>query len=247
VKKIIIPISMGLMCLSFTIIPPEATIQQHSKVLAESSPSANKKNVHKHSITATLIYSIIQLKEYGLSQEAFSYAWEGYMSLMEKKLIPLNKYLTICDFSQSSLKKRLYIIDIENQKLLFHTYVAHGIKSGGEFATKFSNIPESLQSSLGFYITSTTYIGEHGLSLRIRGVDPGFNDNALKRNIVIHGAAYVNEARARSGTFMGRSFGCPAVPEKESRKIISAIKNGSCFFIYHPDKKYFSGSKILNG
>ena len=141
----------------------------------------------------------------------------------------------------------MYIIDIENHKLVFHTYVAHGLNSGEEFATKFSNIPESLQSSLGFYITSSTYSGEHGYSLRIIGVDPGFNDNALKRNIVLHGADYVNEARAKSGTFMGRSFGCPAVPLKEAAKIITTIKNGSCFFIYNPAKNYLNNSKILNG
>lgn len=119
--------------------------------------------------------------------------------------------------------------------------------SGGEFATTFSNKPESLQSSLGFYITSSTYIGKHGLSLRINGVDPGYNDKALERTIVIHGAAYVDPARAKAGVFMGRSWGCPAVPEKESASIINTIKEGSCLFIYHPGKNYLLGSKILNG
>lgn len=144
-------------------------------------------------------------------------------------------------------KKRLYIIDIENQRLVTNTYVAHGKNSGGEFATTFSNKPESLQSSLGFYITSSTYIGKHGLSLRINGVDPGYNDKALERTIVIHGAAYVDPARAKAGVFMGRSWGCPAVPEKESASIINTIKEGSCLFIYHPGKNYLLGSKILNG
>lgn len=235
------------MCSSFAIIPPATNDLQNEKVVVADSPSVNKNSINSFSETAAILYGSLQLKEYGLSPEAFSYAWIGFMNLAEKKLIPSNKYLTICDFSQSSLKKRLYIIDIENQKLVFHTYVAHGRNSGGEFATKFSNIPESLQSSLGFYITANTYNGEHGLSLRMNGVDPGFNDNALNRNIVIHGADYVNEKRAKSGTFMGRSFGCPALPLNESSRIIKAIKNGSCLFIYHPGKNYLLKSKILNG
>jgi hypothetical protein len=99
---------------------------------------------------------------------------------------------------------------------------------------------------LGFYITQQTYTGEHGLSLRISGVEPGFNDKALARGIVIHGAAYVDGARAKAGVFMGRSFGCPAVPQNESTQIINTIKNGTCLFIYHPSKNYLQHSKILN-
>ena len=193
------------------------------------------------------MYNAINLSAYGLSAEAFNYAWTGYQELLERNKIRRINYLTICDFSQSSGKKRLYIIDIENQRLVTNTYVAHGKNSGGEFATTFSNKPESLQSSLGFYITSSTYIGKHGLSLRINGVDPGYNDKALERTIVIHGAAYVDPARAKAGVFMGRSWGCPAVPEKESASIINTIKEGSCLFIYHPGKNYLLGSKILNG
>jgi hypothetical protein len=196
---------------------------------------------------ASSVYCTLQLDQYGLSKEAFTYAWKGYQQLLDKKMITRANYLTICDFSQSSRKKRLYIIDIINNKLLINTYVAHGRNSGGEYATHFSNQPESLQSSLGFYITSNTYIGEHGLSLRISGIEPGYNDKALERSIVIHGAAYVDDARARSGMFMGRSFGCPAVPQKESATIINTIKNGTCLFIYHPSRNYLLGSKILNG
>jgi hypothetical protein len=129
---------------------------------------------------------------------------------------------------------------------VLQTYVAHGKNSGGEYATKFSNRPESLQTSLGFYITSATYTGKHGLSLKLQGVDPGFNDMALVRTIVMHGANYVDEARAKAGIFMGRSWGCPAVPANQSRSIINTIKQGTCLFIYHPDKNYLTHSKILN-
>jgi hypothetical protein len=196
---------------------------------------------------AAELYNTINLQQYGLSGEAFDYAWKGYQRLLEKKLISRTNYLTICDFSQSSKQKRLYVIDMTINKLLINTYVAHGKNSGSEYATRFSNNPESLQSSLGFYITSGTYSGEHGLSLRINGVDPGYNDKALERSIVIHGAAYVDGARARAGIFMGRSWGCPAVPLKESTHIITTIKNGTCLFIFHPSRNYLLGSKILNG
>ena len=196
---------------------------------------------------ASVLYNNINLQEFGLSKEAFDYAWKGYQNLLERKMISRVNYLTICDFSQSSRKKRLYIIDVTNNKLIINTYVAHGKNSGGEYATSFSNKMESLQSSLGFYITSNTYIGEHGLSLRINGVDPGYNDKALERSIVIHGAAYVDAARDNAGIFMGRSWGCPAVPQKESTHIITTIKNGTCIFIYHPSRNYLHGSKILNG
>ncbi len=231
--------------MSFTIIPtdkPSADISIAKEVsnlkLTESSSSIEDE--------ATVLYNTIHLDEYGLSMEAFEYAWNGYRHLLENKSINRSDLLSICDFSQSSGEKRLYIIDIENQQLVTNTYVAHGKNSGGEFATKFSNKPESLQSSLGFYVTGKTYVGKHGLSLRIHGVDPGYNDNAFKRTIVIHGAAYVDPARAKAGAFMGRSWGCPAVPKKESAFIINTIKEGSCLFIYHPGKKYLLGSTILN-
>ncbi len=196
---------------------------------------------------ATTLYNNIKLEQLGLSKIAFDYAWKGYEYLLNTKKISRSNYLTICDFSQSSLKKRMYIIDIENNRLVTQTYVAHGRNSGGEYANQFSNKPESLQSSLGFYVTASTYIGKHGLSLKIDGMEPGINDKAMERTIVIHGADYVSAGRAAAGGYMGRSWGCPAVPKEEANSIITTIKNGTCLFIYHPEKSYLTGSKILNG
>jgi len=237
---------MGLLCTSFTIIPSHQTVNSYP---VSVSPVSHTDLSFAPVIAdaATALYNDINLQQYGLSKEAFEYAWKGYEQLIKKNMIRRSNYLTICDFSQSSKKKRLYIIDVDNSKLVTNTYVAHGKNSGGEFANSFSNKPESLQSSLGFYITDNTYIGKHGLSLRINGVDPGFNDKALMRTIVIHGADYVNESRVQQGGYMGRSWGCPAVPKKEATDIITTIKNGTCLFIYHPGKNYLLGSKILNG
>lgn len=233
------------MCTSFTI---NLTVKTTSSIKATviSYPFIADSTFGIDDAAAEL-YTTINLQELGLSKEAFDYAWRGYQYLLAKNKISRSNYLTVCDFSQSSKQKRLYIIDVVNNKLITHTYVAHGKNSGGEYATSFSNQPESLQSSLGFYITSNTYIGEHGLSLRINGVDPGYNDKALERSIVIHGAAYVDGARVKAGMYMGRSWGCPAVPEKESTNIITTIKNGTCLFIYYPSKSYLLRSKILNG
>ena len=193
------------------------------------------------------LYEDLQLAAMGLSKQAFAYAYKGYQHLMKKQRLSNRSILTICDLSQSSNKKRLYILDIEGDKLLLTSYVAHGRGSGGEYASRFSNNNRSHQSSLGFYITSSTYYGENGLSLRLQGLEPGFNDRAARRSIVIHGAAYIGDEYLQTNKFMGRSYGCPAVPRDECDEIIDLIKNGSCLFIYYPTKKYLHRSKILNG
>ncbi len=194
-----------------------------------------------------LIYDSLQLGKRGLKKDAFKYAYTGYKKLVEEGKINKEGILTICDLSQSSRRKRLYLIDLDQYKILLNTYVAHGKNSGAEFAKKFSNRPQSLQSSLGFYKTKKTYWGGHGLALTLSGLEPGFNDKAERRKIVVHGSQYIGDNYKRWGKFMGRSFGCPAVPMKQSRLLINAIKNGSCLFIYHPTKNYLTTSKILNG
>jgi len=194
-----------------------------------------------------LIYDSLQLGKRGLKKEAFNYAYTGYKKLEEEGKLNKEGLITICDLSQSSKRKRLYLINLDECKLLLNTYVAHGKNSGGEYARKFSNKPESLQSSLGFYRTKKTHYGGHGLALTISGLEPGFNDKAERRKIVVHGSQYIGENYRRWGKFMGRSFGCPAVPMKQSKILINTIKDGSCLFIYHPNKSYLSGSKILNG
>lgn len=166
----------------------------------------------------------------------------GYQLLQQQHRLSNNQYITICDMSQSSGRKRLYLIDVRTHRLVMNTCVAHGKNSGGQYATHFSNTPESLQSSLGFYITSGTYQGANGLSLRLKGVEPGFNDRAWERNIVVHGADYVEAGPVSNG----RSYGCPAVPVKDCQKLITLIRNGSCLFIYHPSTEYTKHSKLLN-
>lgn len=193
-----------------------------------------------------IFYDSLQLLKKGLKKDAFKYAYNGYKKLLEAGKITKEGIITICDLSQSSKRKRLYVINLTDYKLLLNTYVAHGKNSGGEYAKKFSNKPESLQSSLGFYKTKATYFGGHGLALTLSGLEPGINDKAERRKIVVHGSRYIGDSYRRWGKFMGRSFGCPAVPVKQSKLLINTIKNGSCLFIYHPTKNYLNTSKILN-
>ncbi|HXB45847.1 MAG TPA: murein L,D-transpeptidase catalytic domain family protein [Puia sp.] len=195
---------------------------------------------------ADSLYCAMDLESYGLSHQAFAYALKGYTYLMEHHWLSRTDIISICDFSQSSRNKRMYVVDLEQKKVLINTYVAHGRKSGSEFARTFSNSRSSHKSSLGFYVTEKTYFGDHGLALKIHGVEKGFNDRAGSRNIVVHGSEYVGPDFIRCNKFNGRSFGCPAVPLSEADELIQTIKNGSCLFIYHPTKKYIARSKILN-
>lgn len=192
------------------------------------------------------IFNKLDLDQRGLSESALVYAYEGLKKLESQGKVEKGSILTVCDFSKPSTSKRMYIIDTENEQLLLQTYVAHGKNSGLNYAERFSNRPESLQSSLGFYVTKNTYFGKHGLSLRLDGMERGFNDKAYQRAVVVHGANYIGDSR-RNASYMGRSFGCPAVPAELSRKVINLIKDGTCLFIYHPTASYLHGSKLLNG
>ncbi|MGI8951349.1 MAG: murein L,D-transpeptidase catalytic domain family protein [Chitinophagaceae bacterium] len=192
------------------------------------------------------IYHKINLDSLGLNRNAFFYAYKGYQFLLSKGMLSKTNILTVCDYSQSSHNKRLYVIDLAEGKILFNTYVSHGKNSGGEYATSFSNLMNSNKSSLGFLVTAETYTGKAGYSMHFDGVEPGINDKVRPREIVMHGSWYVNAQRADEGTMMGRSFGCPALAHCEYKQIIDAIKGGSCFFVFYPDSRYMHTSKVLN-
>lgn len=191
------------------------------------------------------VYETMGLSAAGLSRQVFEFAMMGFKKILESGKIDNDRIISIIDFSKPSSQKRLFIIDLKEQKLLFKTYVAHGMNSGKEMATYFSNTPESNKSSLGFYTTADTYIGKHGYSLHLNGLEKGFNDKAYERDIVIHAADYVSEAVIRSAGYAGRSWGCPAVPQKLSKPIIDQIKNGTCLFIYAPDRNYIYRSELI--
>ncbi|MHA6279737.1 murein L,D-transpeptidase catalytic domain family protein [Salinimicrobium sp. CAU 1759] len=179
------------------------------------------------------------------SRVSFTYALTGYNKLEAEEKIE-NRLLSIVDFSLPSTEKRLWILDMETNEVLYHTYVSHGKNTGGNMATNFSNTPNSLQSSLGFYVTAETYYGKNGLSLFIDGMEEGFNSKARERYVVIHGADYAKEGSIKRLGRLGRSYGCPAVPTEVSKEIINKIKGGSALFIYHTSEDYLANSTYIN-
>ncbi len=193
-----------------------------------------------------MIYDSLRLGSLGLARQAFACGIQGWTYLVEKGRLLNRNIISIVDFSKSSAEKRLFVIDLSRVKLLYNTYVAHGMNSGLAYASDFSNMPESNKSSVGFYQTLGTYYGANGYSLRLAGLERGYNDNAERRDIVIHGADYVHERYIHSQGYIGRSWGCPALPQSVSRPIINKIKNGTCLFIYAPKEQYLKQSRIVN-
>ncbi|WP_269685702.1 murein L,D-transpeptidase catalytic domain family protein [Flavobacterium lacustre] len=181
-----------------------------------------------------MVYNNLHANNFALpKEESFIQALKGFYLLKEKGLIKKN-ILTLVDFSLSSNLKRLWVIDLTTNTVLFQSLVAHGRNTGEEFANSFSNAQQSFKSSLGFYVTGEIYNGKHGMSLRLDGLEKGLNDNARIRGVVMHAANYVSNSFIKNNKRLGRSQGCPAIPEELSKDIINAIKNKSCLFIYHP-------------
>lgn len=170
---------------------------------------------------------------------------ESAYQCAEESGIAKSKNLTIIDYSLSSNQQRLWVIDMTSNKVLYNTFVAHGQGSGDIKATRFSNEAQSHASSVGLYLTGNVYEGHNGYSLRLLGLDKGFNDHALSRAVVMHGAPYVNDWIG-SGGHLGRSWGCPAVPQPLAKPIIDTIKNGNLVFAYYPDKHWLKQSKYIN-
>jgi len=195
----------------------------------------------------TYIQSLYQkANDSTLSFEPFKQGVIGYLNMLKRNEIKHDRYLTIIDFSKPSTEERLYIFDACAQELVFSTVVAHGQNSGGLYATKFSNKDESHQSSIGFYVTTSTYTSKkYDLALRIDGKEHT-NNHASSRGIVIHGAKYASYEYIHKYGRLGRSFGCPALPYEYTKRVINMIKGGTCLYIYYPSASYQRYSKYLN-
>lgn len=209
----------------------------HLRVAAASRATVFDQKVHS-------LYRDLRVEEQGLTFEVFEKAMTGYLNLEKTNQLSDKQMLTVVDFSLPSTEKRLWVFDLESKQVKFHTLVAHGRNSGENMATTFSNENESNKSSLGFYVTEGEYVGKHGRSLKLAGVDEGYNTNALMRSVVMHGADYVSEEFIRQNGRLGRSLGCPALPMDQKDAIIESIGGQTAMFINGPDTRY--SSKYLN-
>lgn len=213
----------------------ETTISKNKNRKNKTVLAINLKS--KKDLMIETTYQSLNSNQFALPNfESFSEALKGYYSLKEKGIVK-KEILTLIDFSISSNSKRLWVIDMSTNTILFHSLVAHGRNTGEEFANRFSNKNSSFQSSLGFYSTGEIYNGKHGLSLKLDGLEKGINCNARTRAVVIHGADYVSESFIKQNKRLGRSQGCPALPNHLTLPIINTIKDKSILFIYHPSKK----------
>ncbi len=188
-------------------------------------------------------YSQLGVKD--LFFKPYKLALQGYYKMLASGTLRNTKYLTVVDMTKSANVERMFIIDTEIWQVVHTSLVSHGMKTGGEFAQDFSNEESSHQSSLGFFTTGEVYNGKHDMSLKLDGHEP-FNDNARKRGVVIHAAEYVSQDFIKSNGRLGRSYGCPALPFEGYDQIVNMIKDGSCFFIYYPEKDYLKKSKFIN-
>lgn len=180
----------------------------------------------------------------GMSKRTFDLAVRAFQRAVAKGQTAA-RMLTIIDYSLPSTERRLWVLDLAHGKVLFKELVAHGKQTGENIAQAFSNEPGSHQSSIGAFVTGATYIGKHGLSLRLHGLEPGINDRAEERAIVMHAADYVSEDLIRSQGRIGRSQGCPAVRPAVARKLIDTIRGGSLVFAYYPDREYERASAFV--
>ena len=216
-----------------------SSFNSNNKIVSEETKSISLKviastNNLSAEAKAENLYNTLDANKLSLPKlESFTQALKGFYALEGKGVIQKN-ILTLIDFSLSSNKKRLWIIDLNTKTVLFNSLVAHGRNTGNEFANSFSNAAESYKSSLGFYATGEVYQGKHGLSLRLDGLERGVNDNARARAVVMHGADYVAESFINNNMRLGRSLGCPAIPMQLTKEIINTIKDKSCLYIYHP-------------
>lgn len=222
---------LSSLCISIAAICPRTTGEVHESMAAGPD--------------TTVAFSMMSDSSQFPPGRILKTALSGYEVLVGEKIIRRPEVITIIDYSLPSDKERLWVLDLTKGKVLYHCLVSHGRKSGELMAENFSNKPGSNASSPGFYTTGEAYIGKHGLSLALDGLETGINDNARARAIVIHGADYVSDDFIKNYGRLGRSLGCPAVPEKLSKEIISTIKGGSCLFIYAPGINYSSYSRII--
>lgn len=183
----------------------------------------------------------------GINPDVFALALGAARCAVKNGTVADPTTLTVIDYSKPSTANRFWVYDLRRRELVFEELVAHGQGSGANYATMFSNEAETHRTSIGLFVTEDTYVGRNGYSLRLNGLDEGFNDRARARAIVMHGAPYVSTAFTKAQGRLGRSWGCPALSDTVARKVIDTVKGGNLVFSYYPDQKWLESSKYLAG
>lgn len=196
-------------------------------------------------IAIFILFPSVSHAIHGINPTVYALALKAY-ERAQIKGVATKPIMTIIDYSLPSTQPRMWVVDVRNKKVIFHTHVAHGSGSGGNVAQKFSDRPGSYQTSLGVFVTGSTYQGKHGTSLTLHGLEKGVNGNAARRRIVVHGADYVNSHIVQTKGRLGRSWGCPALNKKIAQPVIQAIKEGTLVFAYYPDQKWLKHSTFLS-
>ena len=220
-------------------------------VLVAGSPTNAREPERAGASSATIASAALRPTDWDASRlgsldpRVFNLALNAASCAVRAGKIAAPATLTVIDYSKPSTQKRLWVVDLHTHALLFEELVAHGQGSGNNMATQFSNEPETHRSSIGLFETKDTYIGKNGYSLRLEGLDAGFNDRAMERAIVMHGAPYVSEVVARAQGRLGRSWGCPALRESVAHELIDRVKRSGLVFAYYPDPKWLSSSHFF--
>jgi hypothetical protein len=217
-------------------------------VLAITSPSTsqhpNTAPLAKSNSNVKIEVNHLASKAPELNKKVLTYALTAYHKATNNGAVK-KPVLTVIDYSLPSSKQRMWVFDVNHERLLYQTYVAHGQNSGMTTPSHFSNQSSSKETSLGTYVTQDTYMGSKGISLNLKGLEKGFNDNAYNRRVVMHGAWYVEPAFIKQSGRAGRSWGCPSIAKSLAKPVINTIKGGSVIFAYYPDRKYFSQSQFV--
>ena len=223
-----------------------AILAFHLLLLSTSTGQNTELKLHSEIDSLEIYYDRLTSEFEKPSYNLFTYGLKGYNKLCAEQKVANKRYITLIDFTLESNVRRLWVIDLQTLQITHNSLVSHGRNSGNKRAVKFSNTPNSYMSSLGFYTTSTTYVGKHGYSLYLDGQEKGINDNARKRAIVMHSDDYATWNFIKKYDRLGRSYGCPTLPPKKGKVIINTIKEGSCLFIYYTDKDYIRESLYFN-
>jgi hypothetical protein len=209
-------------------------------------PAPPEAATHRRAETSATLLSRVTVAAPKADREVLALALRARSCAIQQGLAKSDSRLAVIDYSQPSTERRLWVFDVDHSRLLFDDYVAHGKGSGENHARKFSNEDGSLQSSIGLFRAGETYVGGNGYSLRLDGLEPGVNDNARARLLVMHGAWYVDPLQALKQGRLGRSFGCPALRPAVAHAVIDTLKQGQLLFAYYPDAEWLATSRFLH-